>query len=541
MPQLPANIEAVLFSVLNASEAWSIIKLNNVTPLSPKFIDKLLNSLQNNTHELVIKGAAFNNDAWIQFLSKKGSGLKVLGLELSEQDHDDDLQRLCEILVDHTKLKELDLGDTEITDYYYLDELLYRNYCIEKMILKEPSDGASRVIYDKINQRLSTEITGKNRFKLEQLTPEKALNFLINALKLRKQFKLEQGNQDYPVDETKDLQQIALMNRISFLLNKKEQLAITANEEKQWLEEASQLSDVYHRHVDYLSGRWPLLQVDLTSLMVDGRRTVGHFLLEKTLEIEDAYSMQCLLQAGANPLQPPKGGGKPFLVRVFEIEGPWQEMMIQHTKKNLSSLVPAVELLSAYPQLKNIYNNFKTHLEGYFTLLANRKKQPQLIRVLTGVMFNFQDRHEECAQAFYKLAACIEAATDSTAGKRVTFDSLFEAQDILDGILEDSAKANRGFLGRSKLHDDLLILGKELNTQLRHAQREIHHYEKEEAVRKIEEARAQDKIEMEAKMEEMVETRFKEFFRPQAPKEQRSSETKPQAEDRASARFSARR
>ncbi|HEY6437358.1 MAG TPA: hypothetical protein VIY47_12270, partial [Ignavibacteriaceae bacterium] len=46
----------------------------------------------------------------------------------------------------------------------------------------------------------------------------------------------------------------------------------------------------------------------------------------------------------------------------------------------------------------------------------------------------------------------------------------------------DSSKANRGFLGRSKLHDDLLLLGKELNKQLKFHQRELYYREKNKSV-----------------------------------------------------------
>ncbi len=133
---------------------------------------------------------------------------------------------------------------------------------------------------------------------------------------------------------------------------------------------------------------------------------------------------------------------------MFETEGPWQELVIQHLKKDLNDLVPAVKTLSPYSELEPICNELKEHLNTYFSILENRKKQPKLLRLLNGVMSNFQDRQEECAQSFHNLVWYIKVATDEAAGKKVTYDSLFEAQEILEQILEDSRQANRGFWGR---------------------------------------------------------------------------------------------
>ncbi len=567
------QLKSALYSLLNQAGIWSSIKIDWVSffcdnearnYLNADFHNDLLERLTEQAgtslKELSLKPFSLSNSltALVNFLTRSVD-LEILHLEIIDATRDEWLE-LARVLAVCPKLKSLNLGNTLFDENAYaaLSTLLDENYRIKRINVAGPIGNRTLMkAYNQLNQRLSKP--RRARFKEERLSQKALLELAFQTLIERKKIQLEQLA--YMIGDGQENKQTLLMKRVDFLLSDQGTRAITETEKVTWLKGAYVLPTVYPNHKEYMKEFSSLFQLHLGELVLDGTNTVGHLLLERAFEVRDTQMIQCLLESKADMFEAPSEEmEKPFLVRLFETEGPWQELVIQHLKKDLNDLVPAVKTLSPYSELEPICNELKEHLNTYFSILENRKKQPKLLRLLNGVMSNFQDRQEECAQSFHNLVWYIKVATDDKAGKKVTYDSLFEAQEILEQILEDSRQANRSFWGRSKLHDDLLRLGKELNKQLKLHQRELYYHEKNNsilyltdgrekdnaefekmkiALAKEQKERAQEKAEMEAKIEELkrlVQTQNRSQHQP-------SAETAPQDQERpgSSTRSFARR
>ena len=512
-------LECVLWDLLSQSDTWSSIKIDWVfflrygAPhyLCANFHTSLLNSLAEPTgtslEELSLKPFSLSNSltALVNFLSRNVH-LKILHLEISDASAKDWLE-LSQALSVHPNLECVNFGNTQFNEgtYSVLSKLLDENYRIKEINIAAPIDNWVLIdAYNQLNQRLSKPC--QVRFKEERLSQARLLEVAFQTLVEREKVQLE--HPDRMVDDGEEKKQALLMRRINFLLSNQGTLAITDTEKVTWLKDSYVLPEVYPNHKEYMKEFSSLVQLHLGELVLGGTNTVGYLLLERGLEIRDTQIIQRLLESKADLFEsPPEGIEKPFLVRLFEMEGPWQEVVIHHLKKDLNVLVPAVRMLSPYEKLKSICDSLTLHLNAYFKILEKRKKQPKLLHLLNGVMSNFQDRQEECAQSFHNLALYIKVATDDAAGKKVTYDSLFEAQEILEQLLEDSSKANRGFLGRSKLHDDLLLLGKELNKQLKFHQRELYYREKNKSINYFTDDREKDNENLEKMKADLAKER----------------------------------
>ena len=504
------QLKSALYSLLNQAGIWSSIKIDWVSffcdnearnYLNADFHNDLLERLTEQAatslKELSLKPFSLSNSltALVNFLTRSAD-LEILHLEIIDATRDEWLE-LARVLAVCRKLKSLNLGNTLFDENAYsaLSTLLDENYRIKRINVGGPIGNRTLMkAYNQLNQRLSKP--RRARFKEERLSQEVLLELAFQTLIEREKIQLEQLG--YMIGDGQENKKTLLMKRVGFLLSDQGTRAITETEKVTWLKGAYVLPTVYLNHKEYMKEFSSLFQLHLGELVLDGTNTVGHLLLERAFEVRDTQMIQCLLESKADMFEAPSEEmEKPFLVRLFETEGPWQELVIQHLKKDLNDLVPAVKTLSPYSGLEPICNELKEHLNTYFSLLENRKKQPKLLRLLNGVMSNFQDRQEECAQSFHNLVWYIKVATDEAVGKKVTYDSLFEAQEILEQILEDSRQANRGFWGRSKLHDDLLRLGKELNKQLKLHQRELYYHEKNNSILYLTDGREKDNAEFE--------------------------------------------
>ncbi len=505
--------EFALSDLLSQIDTWSSIKIDwvffsdkNRVPhyLDGYFHNFLCNELADHAgtslKEFSLKPFFLSKSltALVNFLTQSTS-LETLHLEIGDANRDDWLM-LARALAVHPNLKYLDFGTTQldIAAYSALSDLLDENYRISAITIAEPmGDWTLRVAYDQLSQRLSKP--GRARFKEERLSLEALLGLAFQPLAEQEKLQLEQAA--CRADDGDEKESTLLRKRVSFLLSDQGTLAITDTEKVAWLKGAYVLPAVYQHHKEYMKEFSSLLQLRLDELVLEGANTVGYLLLEKAFEVKDTQIIKYLLESKADLFESPTEAlEKPLLVRLFETEGPWQALVIHHLKQDLNVLVPAVKILSPYSKLEPICHELKEHLNAYFNILENRKKQPKLLRLLSGVISNFQNRQEECAQSFHNLVWYIKVATDDTAGKKVSYDSLFEAQEILEQILEDSRQAklaNRGFWGRSKLHDDLLRLGKELNQQLRLHQRALYRREKNKNIDYFADDREKDNAEFE--------------------------------------------
>lgn len=180
-----------LQTIFKFSRKWRVIALHNVTiaqgehayPLSAYFIYRLLRQLavmKHHLNELSITNAEFHPWVWIRFLALPLVLNSLTLALLPNEDKDDNLIVLCEAL-QYTKIKNLSLGDTEISveGYHALNKLLDTNYFIEKMQLKEPIDPESQTIFRKINERLvylDHEKYLEGRLPLSELDLEKIVD-----------------------------------------------------------------------------------------------------------------------------------------------------------------------------------------------------------------------------------------------------------------------------------------------------------------------------------------------------------------------------
>jgi hypothetical protein len=168
--------EEVLYQlqeVFSFSPKWSVIALDNVTisqgenyyPLSSYFIYRFMNRIKVEkndvikliiTNALIITKAEFHVWAWMRLCTIPSLRLASLTLELLPHEaNEDNFMVLCEAL-EHSVIQLLNLGNTEISmkGYRALNKLLDQNCFIEKLLLKEPTDPASRAIFKNNKDRL---------------------------------------------------------------------------------------------------------------------------------------------------------------------------------------------------------------------------------------------------------------------------------------------------------------------------------------------------------------------------------------------------
>ena len=167
-----AALEVFLNQIFSFSPKWNVIAFDKVTilkdenyyPLSSYFILLFLARFKvmeadltelTITNALIMTNAEFHPWAWMRFLTSP-SRFDSLTLELlSNEDREDNFLLLCEVL-QYAKIKILNLGATEISaeGYHALNKLLDNNYCIEKLLLKAPTNSALRAISQKNKDRL---------------------------------------------------------------------------------------------------------------------------------------------------------------------------------------------------------------------------------------------------------------------------------------------------------------------------------------------------------------------------------------------------
>lgn len=165
-------VKAFLDQVFSFSLKWSVIALDKVSilqgenyyPLSSYFILKFLARFAviedkpvelTITNALIITNAEFHSWAWMRFLTNPPR-FENLTLELlPNEEQEENFLHLCDAL-QYAIINILNLGDTEITvrGYRALIALLDKNYFIDKVLLKEPTDRESRAIVKKYASKL---------------------------------------------------------------------------------------------------------------------------------------------------------------------------------------------------------------------------------------------------------------------------------------------------------------------------------------------------------------------------------------------------
>ena len=539
------RLKEAFLGLLSQADTWNSIKIDWVSffeqgsthYLKPDFQNQLLARLAatgSALKELSLKPFSLRESLaeLINFLLQSPV-LESLHLEINGADRGDWLP-LSQALARHPKLKCINFGNIPLDAeaYQALPKLLDKNYRIERIDLPEPSgDSAAGAIYEQLKQRLSKPVW--IRFKEEQLSQSRLLEVAIKSLEKIKALKLESLQNKRQKQHQK--QQISfLMKRFVFLLTDQTELVVGDDAKEAWLKEASVLPLVYQDYKAYMKKHSALVQLHLQEFIAEQGKTVGYLLLEKAVEVGNAEALKILLEAKVDLLAAPDSTETPILVKALQGKGnrAIKEVVLHHVARDPRLLKQASQNFSDYPEVCIVLGEIKTHLDDYADILIYKSDLPKLISItknfvnicrwMLGSEAPSENRGEEYAKIYLDLDRCIQVAMDSAQGKP-SYDSLSEAQKIVQEMKRNSLDAERGFLNRSALHTKMLQLLAKLDQELEKSKSKIVQKkddriveqgnliveqqqliaDKEAAINKILEASAQDKAEMKAEIEQL--------------------------------------
>lgn len=463
--RLEMPIHIFLDQVFSFSTRWSVIGFDNVSilrgkdyfPLSSCFTLYFLarfapladgSSDFAITKALIITNVEFHSWAWIKFFVRRHI-FRHLTLELlANEDEADNIMVLSQALR-YAKIKVVNLGNTNITveGYQNLYKLLKKNYFIEKMQLKKPTDPASLAILKKINELLSEDRTGKQRFDVERFNQAEFLRLFAragNALK----------------HETNESEISKLQNEIKFILEEKRPSSIAISRDVfPECDLIPKTQAVYYDHAEYILGRLPLFRLDLNQT-VGNHNTLGYYLLEEALRSNDHFMMNCLLDNITANLFEQQSDEKPILMEIYENEG-FKQAILDHiySRKNLISM--AEEILKNYSKSKKIMVELGHSLINYTKRLEKiiySYKLSSFERLLNRLRERFElsnpskQREREFIEIYWRIGKSL--ILFHNAGN-VTGESISNAKSTLDEITAISENADLGWLHGSKLHDQL--------------------------------------------------------------------------------------
>lgn len=491
--RLEMPIHIFLYKVFSFSTSWSVIGFDNVSilqdkiysPLSAYFILEFLARFApladgstdfTVTKALIITNAEFHSWAWMKFL-KIPPTFDSLTLELLPDEYQqENFLHLCEALR-YAKVKILNLGETEINleGYHALNELLDKNYFIEKVLIKEPTEPESRAIFKKINERLPEGRTGKQRFDSVKFNQTEFLRFISsaqNALQhetdeneIRKQKKIIKFFLHKKLDIAMTYQELCLQKAressayldVSFF-NPDLNLGLNQTYLERSLNEARHVDSVYPDHAEYLDGRWPLFNLDLNKLADSKTRTIGYCLLEDALEQNDSFMVERLVEAGANLFEQ-QGDEKPLLIQIYEKNRDYKIIILNHIVYDRTFENTAERVLHDYSKGKEIMADMGNFFKNYAEILTIRTST-YLLSNFTRLFNLFKDiarlsrpskqRDQEFIEIYWRMCKCLIFFHDARG--RVTVESIFHAQRMLSEIGTISGSADWGWKFGSELH-----------------------------------------------------------------------------------------
>ncbi len=483
---LPVNrlempIHIFLDKVFSFSPRWSVIGFDNVSilqgkvysPLSSYFILAFLAGfapLEDGstdlavTKALIITNAEFHQWAWMRFLTKRPTFWHLTLELLPNEDEADNIMVLCQAL-HYAKIQAVNLGNTNISaeGYQNLYELLSKNYFIEKLQIKEPTDPESLVIFKKIKECLSEDRTGKQRFDMERFNQAEFLRLFSQAKNARQH-------------ETDESEISRLEKEIKFILEEKTRKSISISKKRFPL--ATKLIPkahaVYCDHAEYILGRLPLFRLDLNQT-VNQVNTLGYYLLEEALRSNDHFMMNCLLDNGTANLFEQQSDEKPILMQIYENED-FKQTILDHIYSRETLISMAEEVLKNYSESKKIMLELGHSLINYTKRLEKiiySYKLSGFERLLNRLKERFElanpskQREREFIEIYWRIGKSL--ILFHNAGK-VTGESISNAKSTLDEIIAISKNADLGWLRGSSLHDKLTrrleLLKEDMNTNI---------------------------------------------------------------------------
>ncbi|HEY2567199.1 MAG TPA: hypothetical protein VGH95_05810 [Candidatus Aquirickettsiella sp.] len=534
-----AQIQILLDEILQFSSTWTVIAIDDVAvfheenyyPLSSSFILYFLarfapfadGSTELIISKLIVTNAEFHQWAWIKFFIRRPK-FRHLTLELlPHEDEADNLMLLTQAL-HYAKIKVLDLRNTELSleSYQSLNQLLSKNYYIENLQINKPTDPESLVIFKEINQRLSKDRTGEQRFDRERFNQDEFLRLFSEA----------KNSLEFETDEDK----VKMFKKeFKFMLEEKQPNSITVSRERFPLEIEliPKAHAVYYDHAEYILGRLPLFRLNLNRSLDNQANTLGYYLLEEALRNNDPFMMNCLLDNGTANLFEQQDDEKPILMQIYENKD-FKKAILKHISSRKTLISMAEEALENYPNSKEIMLelgdsliNYTKRLEKiiYSHNLSNFERLLNRLRERYNLSNPSKQREREFTEIYWRIGKSL--ILFHNAGN-VTVESISNAQSTLDEITAISEHADLGWLRGSKLHDQLTERLKLLKTDMKDNIKSLSSGNVSEEKNKPEKN--------DSKKDRYLETRFSNFNI-----KSQNSEVSELGEPGPSTRFSARR
>jgi hypothetical protein len=461
------QFEILLDQIFKFWSTWTVIAFDNVTilqdenhyPLSLIFIRRFLDLLTSSNGEsasllvsrLIIRSAEFHSWAWIKFLVTRPKFHTLIVELLNNEEQEDNLMLLIQAL-HYAKIKVLDLKNTELTldNYQALNELLSRNYYIEKLQINEPTDPESLLIFYEINQRLSKDRTGEQRFDRERFNQDEFLRL----------FSESKNSLQFETDEDKIK---ILKKEFKFMLEQKKRDGYSIAREEANLEPVELIPKthaVYYDHAEYVLGRLPLFRLDLNQSVANQVNTLGYYLLEEALKSNDHFIMNCLLDNGTFSLFEQQDGEKPILIQIYG-NADFKQAILDHIYSRKVLISMAEEVLKNYQKSQRIMTELAHSLINYTKRLEKiiySYKLSSFERLLNRLRERFElsnpskQREQEFIEIYWRVGKSLTLFHN--AGK-VTVESVSNAQSTLDEIIAISKHADSGWLRGSTLHYQL--------------------------------------------------------------------------------------
>ncbi|MFZ0219706.1 MAG: hypothetical protein WAL30_05835, partial [Candidatus Aquirickettsiella sp.] len=351
----------------------------------------------------------------------------------------------------YAKIQAVNLGNANISaeGYQNLYELLTKNYFIEKLQIKEPTDPESLVIFKKIKECLSEDRTGKQRFDVERFNQAEFLRLFSQAKNARQH-------------ETDESEISRLEKEIKFILEEKTRKSISISKKRFPLaiKLIPEVHAVYYDHAEYILGRLPLFRLDLNQTVDNQVNTLGYYLLEEALRSNDHFMMNCLLDNGTANLFEQQSDEKPILMQIYENED-FKQAILDHIYSRETLISMAEEILKNYSKSKEIMLELGQSLINYTKRLEKIIYSYQLSgfeRLLNRLKDRYnlsrpsKERDQEFIEIYWRIGKSL--ILFHNAGK-VTGESISNAQSTLNEVTAISENADLGWLRGSKLHDQL--------------------------------------------------------------------------------------
>jgi hypothetical protein len=485
-------------------QPWSSIRLENVvfheynqidSSASMGFYDYSLYSLARNKvlKVLTIKPLSLisHGRSIVNFLTEH-TELQRLRLQITESNREN-WQELCQTVSRHPNLEYFHL-DTSVLDanaYIALNKLLDENYRI-KISVPEPTNRNVLKAYEHLKQRLSTP--GLERFKADYLTQDTLLQVAVNSLEFLQKLKSPEQIND----------QVRFEKLFNFLVDNKSHLAITDDQKEDWIENAKVLPIIYQNHPEYLKNEASLVQLRMDALVADGNKTIGYVLLEKALETQNQSALETLLYANANLFEFPDNNEEAVLVNALQSKGDLKRIVVEYIQQDQRLVALAEEYLVAYPELKNLFKDFKNHLDKYGAHLVKKDNPSVLFSLSKNILYawrkilDFENpsgtRGKECAELYLNLDKSLKIIAHNPEG--ATYDSFDEVHKIIIKMKEDSMKAVRGAFNSSFLHEEALALVSNFERQLMNVKKKVVNEtfkNKDNEIKQLKEGRKQER------------------------------------------------